>query len=501
SKPTCSFILQDGLGRAKGWKVPTVLDNLIHKKEAPVQIGIFVHHGVVKPDGENSQTRFNRSFEYDGLGDRYASFLLDEIIPEVAKKYNLSDDPNDRAIGGASSGAICAFNAAWERPDAFRRVLSTIGTYVGLRGGDEFPTLIRKSEPKPIRVFLQDGSSDLDIYAGGWWTANQSMLAALKWADYDVKHAWGTGGHNGKHAAAIMPDAIRWLWRDYPEPIKARYGTKRRTNVMIEGEDWHEVAGPFEKTRGIASDKDGNVFVAEYKQRKIYRIDAATMQVTVFADNVAKVQGMDFDPDGNLLVCQGDKLTRFNGSGESETVVADLPCNDVVALTGGGIVADRNGNRLLRFTNDGKWNQSDTFTKPSGLTKTPDDAFLIASSRRDRFYHSHTITTDGLLNKQQYGYVHIPPRSNLSGASGMTVSAEGRVYMATPLGIQVFDQLGRVNLILHSPDRELRLIDVCFGGPNRDHLFVAADSKVFHRRLKAKGVGPHETVKPRRPGL
>src|SRR5690606_23198593 len=143
---------------------------------------VFIEPGVVPAVTEGDQPRFNRSFEYDSMGDRYARFLLEEIVPEVKKKYNLSDDPNDRGIGGASSGAICAFNVAWERPDAFRRVLSTIGTYVGLRGANEFPVLVRKTEPKPIRVFLQDGNRDLNIYAGDWWVANQDMLSALQFA-------------------------------------------------------------------------------------------------------------------------------------------------------------------------------------------------------------------------------------------------------------------------------------------------------------------------------
>ncbi len=216
SKPACVFILQDGLRRAQGWKIPTVLDNLIHKGEAPVQIGIFISPGVVPAPRENAQPRFNRSFEYDGLGDRYARFLIEEIIPEVSKTYRLSADPNDRAIGGASSGAICAFTAAWERPDQFRRVLSTIGTYVSLRGGNEYPVLIRKYEPKPLRVFLQDGTRDLNLYGGDWWMANQTMLSALKYSGYEVTHAWGEGGHNSKHSASIMPDAVRWLWQGYP---------------------------------------------------------------------------------------------------------------------------------------------------------------------------------------------------------------------------------------------------------------------------------------------
>src|SRR5207237_9804001 len=134
--------------------------------------GIFVRWGQVNAVGSDTYPRCNRSLEYDGMGDQYARFLTEEILPEVSKSYNLSTNPNDRSIAGASSGAICAFNAAWERPNAFRRVLSTIGTYVGLRGADEFPTLVRKTEPKPLRVFREDGTGDLNISAGAWHIAN-----------------------------------------------------------------------------------------------------------------------------------------------------------------------------------------------------------------------------------------------------------------------------------------------------------------------------------------
>ena len=197
----------------------------------PVTIGVFVMHGRVKAVQPGALDRFNRSFEYDGLGDDYARFLLEELLPEVEKQttsdgrpIRLSNDGNDRGIGGSSSGAICAFTAAWERPDAFRRVFSAIGTYVGLRGGNVYPTLIRKYEPKPIRIFLQDGSDDLNIYGGDWWMANQEMERALTFAGYEVNHVWGDGGHNGKHATEIFPDAMRWLWKDWPAPVKAGAG-------------------------------------------------------------------------------------------------------------------------------------------------------------------------------------------------------------------------------------------------------------------------------------
>src|SRR4029434_6438394 len=198
------------------------------KKEMPVTIGVFVAPGVVKATDANAALdRFNRSFEYDGLGDNYARFLLEELLPEVETKktsdgrpIRLSRNGNDRAIGGSSSGAICAFTAAWEQPEAFSRVFSAIGTYVGLRGGDRYHTLIRKFEPKPIRIFLQDGSNDNNIYGGDWWMANQTMERALTFAGYEVQHVWGEGGHNGRHGAALFPDAMRWLWKDWPQPVQ-----------------------------------------------------------------------------------------------------------------------------------------------------------------------------------------------------------------------------------------------------------------------------------------
>src|SRR5688500_5791335 len=147
--PACVMVFQDGGGfqDVNGpYRVPVVFDNLIHKKDMPVTIGIFINPGVIPPAGPNQIGRFNRSFEYDGLGDQYARFLLEEILPEVGKKYNLTKQATGRAICGTSSGGICAFTAAWERPDAFSRVVSFIGSFVNLRGGHDYPTLIRKTE-------------------------------------------------------------------------------------------------------------------------------------------------------------------------------------------------------------------------------------------------------------------------------------------------------------------------------------------------------------------
>jgi enterochelin esterase family protein len=216
-QPACVMVFQDGASYMsdKGQhRVPIVFDNLIHKKEMPVTIGIFLSPGTYPSADKTQKGRSNRSFEYDSLSDQYARFLEKEILPEVGKQYQLRDDAASRAIGGISSGGICAFTVAWERPDLFSKVLSHVGSFTDIRGGHAYPSLIRKSERKPIRVFLQDGSGDLDNQFGHWYLANLQMEAALKYAKYDHKTVWGDGGHNGKHGGAILPDSLRWLWRD-----------------------------------------------------------------------------------------------------------------------------------------------------------------------------------------------------------------------------------------------------------------------------------------------
>jgi enterochelin esterase family protein len=216
-KPAAVMVFQDGgsyQDKKGSFRVPIVFDNLIHKKEMPVTIGIFINPGKAPATEAGKKDRDNRSFEYDTLSDQYARFLEKEILPEVGKKYNLTKDPDQRAICGISSGGICAFTVAWERPDLFRKVLSHVGSFTNIRGGDVYPGKIRKTEHKPIRVFLQDGSGDLDNQHGNWPLANQQMALALKYAKYDYQFVYGDGGHNGKHGGAILPESLKWLWRD-----------------------------------------------------------------------------------------------------------------------------------------------------------------------------------------------------------------------------------------------------------------------------------------------
>lgn len=219
-QPACLMVFQDGFQYVTdlGARVPIVFDNLIHKGEMPVTIGLFVNPGVYPPTSDEPKQRSNRSVEYDTLSDEYARFILEELVPEIEKEYKITSDPAGRAICGLSSGGICSFTAAWEHPEAFGKVVSHIGSFTNIRGGHVYPALIRKTPKKPIRIFLQDGSGDLDNAHGNWPLANQQMAAALKFAGYDYKFEYGTGAHDINHGAALFPETMRWLWRDYPKP-------------------------------------------------------------------------------------------------------------------------------------------------------------------------------------------------------------------------------------------------------------------------------------------
>ena len=503
-KPACVFVVQDGLRRAMGWKIPTVLDNLIHKQEVPTTIGIFISPGVVPPPHENAQPRFNRSFEYDAMGDRYARFLIEEMLPEVSKSYNLSADPNDRAIAGSSSGAICAFTVAWERPDAFRRVLSTVGTYVSLRGGNEYPALVRKYEPKPIRVFLQDGSNDLNLYGGSWWIANQQMLSALEFSGYEVKHVWGEGGHNAKHSTAIMPDALRWLWHGYPEPIQSGVAPNRRTNIVIPGEDWQLVSEGHEYTDSPAVNARGEVFFADIDRGTIDRV-GLDGEVERFASPGRGIGGLMFGSDGKLYGCHRgeDQIVRFDAEGKMETVVAKAPANDLVMLPSGTYYTDSSNGKIWFVDKKGKRTLVDKGLRfPNGVVVSLDQTLLLVSDTGSRFTYSYQIQADGsLAHKQRYGHVHIPDDERGSGADGMTVDTEGRVYVTTEMGLQVFDQLGRCHLILTKP-QDAFLSNVAFGGAELDTLYVTCEDKVYRRKVNATGVLSWQApAKPPRPRL
>lgn len=221
AQPACVMVFQDGhayVGDEGQVRASIVFDNLIDSGDLPVTVGVFINPGHKDDDFPDNRWRAsNRSFEYDTLSDQYSRFVATELLPHIEQdmNLNLSQDPADRAICGASSGGICAFTAAWTHPEWFGKVMSHIGSFTNIRGGHEYPALIRKTERKPIRVFLQDGENDLNNKHGNWWLANLEMDAALRFMKYDYKFVSGRGRHSLAHGGAILPDSLRWLWRDH----------------------------------------------------------------------------------------------------------------------------------------------------------------------------------------------------------------------------------------------------------------------------------------------
>jgi len=241
-QPASILVFHDGYRaiQSKGsLRVPQVLENLIAKKEIPVTIGVFITPGNRSEEYPNDigwGNPNNRAQEYDALDDQYARFIVKEMLPQVEKKYNLTKDSSQRVIGGTSSGAIAAFTVAWQYPNVFRKVFSAIGSYVSIGfkpnekpiklGGQDYPALIRREKIKPLRVFIQDGANDLSNEWGNWFLANQQMISALEYANtnadekkqkgtrYEFKNVWTDGKHEDKHAGMLLPEALKWLFKN-----------------------------------------------------------------------------------------------------------------------------------------------------------------------------------------------------------------------------------------------------------------------------------------------
>ena len=518
-KPACVYVNQDGIQ----WKAPTVFDNLIHKKEMPITIGVFITPGRVRSsDTATALDRFNRSFEYDGLGDNYVRFLLEEILPEVEKKKTadgrpiiLSKNGNDRAIGGSSSGAVCAFTAAWERPDAFSRVFSAIGTYVNLRGADRYPSLIRKYEPKALRIFLQDGSNDLNIYAGDWWKANETMERALLFSGYEVNHVWGEGAHNGQHGAAIFPEAMRWLWKGYPNPVK-KGATKNPflNDILIENTDWELVSEGHTFTEGVIANQAGEVFFQDIPKGKTYKV-GLNDNVELLLDDSKCASGTSFSTDGRMITilsgwgCTTKQVLSYDKQ-MKPTVLAD-------SLGGNDILIAKNGNIYLTQP-DGKEKPSKIYLlKPNGerlivdegikfangLCLSPDQTQLYVTESTSHWVWVFQIQADGkLANKQRYGWLHVRDSDENAWSDGLKCDRDGRIYVTSLTGIQVLDQLGRVNAIIPVPKTKGQVSNLCFGGKDFDTMYITVVDKVFKRKVKVKGANTFDAPnKPKAPRL
>ncbi len=510
SQPAALMVFQDGLGYLNN--VPVTFDNLIHAGDMPTTVGLFINPGVVPETGGDALARYNRSFEYDAADDRYARFLVEEMIPHALKDLKITDDPNLRAISGSSSGGIAAFQAAWERPDQFRRVFTTVGTYVGLRGGNELPVLVRKTEPKPLRVFLQDGRNDLDIYCGSWWIANQDMLASFEWAGYEVNHAWGEGGHNRKHGNAILPEVLRWLWQDWkgegavvrthPERSKSR-----ANDFLVDGEGWRLVSKGHGFTEGPAVNAAGELFFSDLRESKVWRV-SPDGQVSLFQENTGGVNGLAFAPNGKTLyACEADpgRLVSWDIETGEKTIHAEgVKPNDVVVAHDGTVYFSEPRKKAIHaITPAGEVKvASDVYSGVNGVVLSTDQSLVYAADFGGRFVWSGQRRPDGTLaHVQPYYHLHLPPASIdvRSQADGMAVDKVGWLLVATAMGVQICDQPGRVHLIVPSPLGERHPSNVALHG---NTLYATCGGKVFKRTVKLEGAQAWDApLKPEKPRL
>jgi sugar lactone lactonase YvrE/enterochelin esterase-like enzyme len=503
-KPACVYVGLDGLG----FRVSTVFDNLIYRHEIPVTIAIGVEPGAVDAANEAgaSDPRFNRSFEFDGLNDNLARFLVEEVFPEVEARRTpdglpilLTKDPNDRAAGGASTGGIAAFTLAWERPDVFRRVFTSIGTFVGMRGGDRYPVLVRKTEPKPIRVFMQDGSNDEWMggpEVGDWWMSNQTMERALKFAGYQVEHIWGQGTHNGNQATAIFPDAMRWLWKDWPKPIQA--GQSQNTflqAILLQGNDWQAISGSYATDGNMTADAAGDVVFYDSASRSTRKIENDLSVVGYLYLGKASA-AMAFGPDGRIFVTDASRaaIVSYAPDGKALTIARGIQGNNLVVTHNGSIYVAESGSgdgeigKVWVIKANGEKQLLDKgLNCPTAIAISPDGLWLAVAEGKTHWGYSYRVLSDGSVDsKQRFYWFHVPDTADDSGVRSWVMDRDGRLYAATRMGVQVFDRNGRVRAILPVPGGEAT--GVSFGGTGFDTLFVScADGRIYRRKIRAIG--------------
>jgi sugar lactone lactonase YvrE len=562
SRPIPFMIFLDGGGYAgNNVRVPVVLDNLIAKKDVPAMAAVFIDPGIMPALSDQAQNRYERIFEYDSLTPRFANFLIEELIPEVAKSYNLSKDPNEHGIAGISTGGVGAFVAAWNRPDQFRRVITWVGSFGNFRGADRLPGLIRRTEPRPIRVYMQTGRQDLVNYAGSWYLENPRMAAALEFAGNDVHIELGEDGHSNRHGASILPDTLRWLWRDYPQPItvmepapgsgrglfaqlvpkrelippmpapnppaapaaagRGGAGTSLGRGALPPGPRgavyaliyrdrlWEQIGdNSYESVASPAADKDGNVFFADPSRSKIFKVDSAGA-VTLFKDNTRGARALRIGADGRLYATQpsAQRVVSFGASGDEKVVAQNVRANDLALTKGGAIYFVDTAQKAVGLI-DTKGQRRIVYNggeimSPTALTLTPDQAMLLVADGMDRFQWSFQIAADGsLVNGEPFQRLEMPEEGLFSGVGGLTVDSIGYMWATSAMGIQVCEQPGRCSNILNKPEfNATPIADIAFGGPGRTWLYVTQGRKLFRRETRRTGVTAWEPIKPPQPGL
>ncbi len=466
--------------------------------EMPVTVGVFVRPGELPAPMKGTLGRRNRCYEYDGVSDNNVRFFTEELLPFVAHEYqlNLSTDGNDRCISGGSSGGIAAFTAAWHRPEAFSRVYAASGSWVAFRGGHEFPTMVRKFEAKPIRAYLTTGMRDMENAAGDWYLLDQEMDKALKFAGYDYQFRTINGGHVAGYAENYQ-EAMAYLWRGWPERVQAGPSAPRAQEILISGENWQLVADNLKDARAPTTSANGDVFFIANNQ--LHRL-AGDGKLTLFAADAKQVNGLTVGANGHLYAVSGisGEILDF-GVTESGTAAEASPSVVASGVRGNSILAMPNGsfyvtgdedNGSVWLVKDGKNTRVDAGLKhPTGLAYRPDQWLLAVAEGASKWTCSYQIAEDGaLVNKERFFWHHVADWDDDTGAESVCYSLEGRMFVATRLGVQITADDGPTQVILPVPDRS-RVIGVCLGGTELNNLFAFCGDKIWKRKIQHHAMG------------
>lgn len=492
-KPACVYVKTDGFNPRE----KLMMETMIATKEMPVTIGVFVRPGELPAPMKGTIGRRNRDLEYDGIGDENVRFLVDELLPFVAKEYqlNLSTDGNDRCMSGGSSGGIAAFTAAWHRPDAFSRVYAASGSWVAFRGGHEFPTMVRKFEAKAIRAFLTTATHDMENCAGDWFLVDQEMDKALKFSGYDYKFRTIEGRHVAGYAENYQ-EAMAYLWKEWPQRVKAGPSAPRAQEVIVLDEGWQLVAEGFKSTRGPSCNAKGEVFFADTTANKIHRINMDGT-VSEFATNTGNAHCVAIGADDTVYTIseRSGKLMNYDANGTSKVVLDDILGHSIIAMPNGGLYVTTNPDKpreegTVWFIKDGKKRQVDSgLTFATGMAYRPDQWLLSVADGHSKWAYSYQVNDDGtLINKERFFQLHVNDWQDDAGAESICYSLEGRQFLATKSGIQISADDGPTQIILPVPGNG-RVTGVAIGGKGMDTLFAFCGNKIWRRKIQQHAMG------------
>ncbi len=472
--PACLLVCMDGIL----YDATTVLDNLIASGEMPVTIGVFINPGVVYDEDKNV-VRYNRCKEFDSTDDTWAQFIEQEVLPQVRtlktqdnQAINISSDPNDCAITGASSGGIAAFTAAWNRPDLFSRVYTAVGTFVAMRGGHEYPAVVRKTEPKPLRIYMQDGWYDVwNPIFGEWFEYNLLMESAFNFAGYEAFHHWNRGNHSIKYGTLAFPDAMRWLWKGYPARVNKGTSNNGMLQAILDpAYDWVALPTANAVDGDIYPAADGKIVFTSGNQ--VCQLDAqGQCQVVSTLKSGERLMGEGLSLRSNTLYKNGQKVAEGLRACQSVQELAD---GKYVALCHPSVKSSSTVSVLSEGTR--------------AVAVAPDYRFCVSAQEHTHHLISTIMDKQGnMLYSEPFYFLHDLSNGTLAGAGNMAFDTQGNLYVATPMGVQVADHNGRVRAILSLPAGQVH--SLAFSG---NYLYVRCGEQIFVRQMKAIGHNPKQ---------